>query len=493
MDSTPTPTTVPPRPEARRAVGSLVIATAVAMSLGLALKMPTQITANDISRYCTVWALLERGTYAIDDCPWQQETQDKVRKPAPGAQVDPATGKVPDSAMHFYSSKPPLLATLIAGLLYPVRAATGVPLDRIVEQPRLERNVEEPDPDHPGKTRFVKQTPKPSEWPTYILYLKPATVLLNIVPFWIFLALYARLLDRYATNDWAWCFSMIAGAFGTLLFVFNSTLNNHTLAAYSGFFAIYALIGILDGARRPGPFAAAGFFGAFCACSETPAALFGMALAGFALAKSPRLTLAAFVPAALVPLAAFFATQYLSFGQFRLVYEEFGTQSYTYEGSYWNTPLEFDYFNLHPEPTWVYLFHMTLGHHGVFSLTPVFLLSAWAMLRNTLGRDRPLRAVSATSLVLTVVLVAFYARNPLARNYGGSTSGLRWLFWLIPFWLVVLPTALDRARDSRVVRGTALVALALSALTVGYALRNPWNHPWTTDLLEHLNLYPLVR
>ena len=36
-------------------------------------------------------------------------------------------------------------------------------------------------------------------------------------------------------------------------------------------------------------------------------------------------------------------------------------------------------------------------------------------------------------------MLAFYTWNPKARNYGGSTQGLRWLFWLIPFWLVVLP------------------------------------------------------
>ncbi len=133
MVSTPIPTTPtdvtsgnsPARTEARRFVAALVIGLATAQSCGLALRVPTQITANDISRYCTVWALLERGTYAIDDCPWQKDTQDKVRKPEPFS-------KEATAPLHFYSSKPPLLATLIAGVLYPFRAISGVPLDAVV-------------------------------------------------------------------------------------------------------------------------------------------------------------------------------------------------------------------------------------------------------------------------------------------------------------------------------------------------------------------------
>ena len=486
---TPAPAPAPARSEARRAAATLIIGLATALSCGLALKMPTQLTANDISRYCTVWALLERGTYAIDDCPWQKDTQDKVRKPEPFSKITPA----PE---HFYSSKPPLLATLIAGVLYPFRAISGVPLDAVIEQPRLERNVQKDDPAHPGTPISVKETPAPVRWPAYVLYLKPVLVLFNIIPYLCVLTLYARLLDRYAANDWAWFASLLAASFGTLLFVFNATLNNHTLAAYSAFFAIYALITILDapdGTSNPSQFAVVGFFGAFAACQETPAALFGLLLAGFVLFKSPRLTLVAFTPAALVPLAAFFGTQYLAFGQFKLVYEEFGTKSYLYQGSYWETPLEFDWFNLHPEPNWVYLFHLTLGHHGIFSLTPIFLFSLYACLVNTFARNRPLRGVSALTLVLTVVMVGFYTWNPKARNYGGTTNGLRWLFWLIPFWLVVLPTGLAGGRDRKLVRVLTVLALVISGLTVGYALRNPWSNPWTNDLLEHLNLYPLVR
>ena len=77
-----------PRSQARQFVAILVIVTATAQALGLALKLPTQLGANDISRWCTVWSLLERGTYAIDDCPWQSKTQDKVFRDAPFQTVE---------------------------------------------------------------------------------------------------------------------------------------------------------------------------------------------------------------------------------------------------------------------------------------------------------------------------------------------------------------------------------------------------------------------
>ncbi|WP_435009612.1 hypothetical protein P12x_000870 [Tundrisphaera lichenicola] len=482
----PRPTSDPSN-TARHYVGLIVIVAATAQSLGVALRMPTQLTANDISRYCTVWSLLERGTYAIDDCPWQKDTQDKIRKADPFSKETPA----PE---HYYSSKPPLFSTLIAGVLYPFRVATGVPLDSTFEQKRLERNVQKEVPGEPGRTQFVKETPPPVIWQAYILYLKPAILLVNVVPFAFFLALYVKLLDRYAPDDWAWFVSLFAAAWGNSLVVFNSSLNNHTIAAYSAFFAIYALIRILEEeAPKASTFAMAGFWGAFCTCNEVPAALFGVLLFLLIAVKDVRRTFLYFVPAAILPLVAFFGTQYLAMGTFRLAYEEFGTKAYNYEGSYWNTPLEFDWFNLHPEPKGVYLFHMTFGHHGIFSLTPIFLFSIYACLRNIIGSGRPLKAVSWVTLVLTIFMLAFYTVNPKASNYGGSTSGLRWLFWLIPLWLVVLPTGLEAGPEKKWARRLSLTALGFSVLSVGYSIRSPWSHPWILDLMEHLNLYTMVR
>jgi hypothetical protein len=328
-------------------------------------------------------------------------------------------------------------------------------------------------------------------------------LLLNVVPYGIFLSLFARILDRYAVDLWTTLFSLVAAAFGTYLLPFTQTLNNHTIAAFSAFFALYQLFGLWTDERHVGRRSfAAGFFAAFAAANELPALSFLGFLFCLLITTLPRRGIILFLAGALIPIAAFFAAQYAAFGEFRLAYEAFGTDEYLYEGSFWKTPLDLDLFNEHPEPYSIYLFHMTLGHHGFFSLTPIFLLSmvgiarvlvAGGQLRLPIRKNGPLVAVAWLTTTLSLLLLAFYTWNPKARNYGGSTQGLRWLFWLIPFWLLLLPNGADRGQSRPWFRRVALLALALSVMSVGYAMRNPWSHPWILDALEHLNLYTLVR
>jgi hypothetical protein len=486
------------RPDSHRFTALFVIIAATGIALGHTLRQPTQMGANDISRWCTVWSLLERGTYVIDECPWQIETQDKVFRAAKGARGQ-------ESVKHFYSSKPALLPTLIAGILYPVRVVTGVPLDSVVLQQRAERWTQKPDPDSTSKIKGVLETPQePVKWPVYIFYFKPILVIFNIIPYCLFLILFARVLDRYAANDWTWLFCLVAAAFGTYLLPFTQTLNNHTIAASSAFFALYLFLRIWDdGEVRARSFAGAGLFAAFAAANELPALAFLVLLFGMLFVRHPKETLLYFLPAAAVPIAGFLAAQYAVFGELKLAYEAFGSDEYLWEGSLWKTPLDLDAFNEHPESYGTYLFHMTLGHHGVFSLTPIFLFSVVGAARLLAGGGRLLpllpskgarmAAVAWLTTVLTLVVLAFYTWNPKARNYGGSAQGLRWLFWLIPFWLLLLPKGVEGGQSRSWVRGLALLALGISVVSVGYAMRNPWSHPWILDALEHLDLYPLLR
>lgn len=496
-----------PQP-ARVIVAQLVLVTTTALLLGGTLKTPVQVGANDTSRWCTVWSLVERGTYVIDECPWRTKTIDKVlrsdkleptdTKSGPLKRLEyaiaPRSWKEGETAKHSYSSKPPLLPTLIAGMIYPFRALSGVPLDYEVEQAKLPRYVEKTAKD--GTVTRVLETPEePFRWPAQVFYFEPVLILINVVPLIFLMVLYSRLLDRYAPGEWSWYLPLFAAAFATLVYPFHQTLNNHSTAFYAAFFALYAMIRIheLGAAAHWGYYALAGFMAGFCACNEIPAASFGVLIFLILLGTSWRKTVAAFVPAAAVPILAFLVTQFLAFGTFVPVYNEFGTEPYNYDGSYWNTPLEMDWFNKFPESRAIYLFHMTFGHHGIFSLTPLFLFSIYGAFRLATRRGGALRSTGMLTVVLTLAMVGFYAWNPKARNYGGSAAGLRWLFWLIPFWLVTLPEGLRGIERSRGLRWLALAALGVSVVSVGYALRSPWSHPWALDLIEHFDLYQLNR
>src|SRR5262249_17944177 len=130
-----------------------------------------------------------------------------------------------------------------------------------------------------------------------------------------------------------------AGGFATFLTTFAVTFNNHTVATCCALFALYPAVRIwYDSDRRPWAFALAGFFAAFTACNELPAAAFAAALGLLLLWRAPRRTLLYFAPAAAVPVAAFLLTNYLALGQLRPAYSEFGGPWYEYEGSHWKQP-----------------------------------------------------------------------------------------------------------------------------------------------------------
>ena len=186
------------------------------LALGVVLKQRAMIGANDISRWCTVWALLERGTYAIDECPWQLQTQDKVflAEPFPeprgrGAReallLQQAPAAADDDRRHPLSvpqghrraaGRPSSSQRARSG-----RRSRASTTSRRRTSRRSWRST---------RTRATGSSTSPrrsrSKWPAYVFYFNPIVVLLNVVPLLVFLVLYARLLDRYAGNDWAWFF-----------------------------------------------------------------------------------------------------------------------------------------------------------------------------------------------------------------------------------------------------------------------------------------------
>jgi hypothetical protein len=102
-------------------------------------------------------------------------------------------------------------------------------------------------------------------------------------------------------------------------------------------------------------------------------------------------------------------------------------------------------------------------------------------------RDWP--ALALFIAILSAVCLTFYLSRPqIDRNYGGMTSGFRWMFWFAPLWLVAMLPAADRLAATRSGRAIAAVLLGLSVMSVTYPTWNPWTHPWLYNFLHSLGV-----
>ena len=420
-------------------------------------------SANDRSRWCTVRALIEPDMrvkddngntvwFAIDKVQTQPgwDTIDMVKHPLPPSD--------PDGPQYLFSSKPPLLPILMAAPYYVIYNASG------------------------GKISFATD-------PYFVV--RVMLVLINLIPVAFCWFLMSRLVERFATGDWAKLFLMGVICFGTFVSTFVATLNNHLPGICCVIISMYAASRILfDGKRSIIYFFTAGLFASFLPACELP----GLAYTAFLLAGlavvSLRQTLVGYVPIMVLILAAFLQTNYIGHQTYSLAYGNPDWYKYTYERggrervSHWSNRVGID----KGEASQVtYFYHTTVGHHGVFSLTPVWILSFCGLLV-WLSRwdDKRFIYVSLFILSLTVIVYVFYLNRPqVDRNYGGMTSGLRWMFWFIPLWCMSMIPVVDWLSRSRIGRGLCILLLFFSLLSVAYPLWNPWDHPWLYHFLRY--------
>jgi hypothetical protein len=427
-------------------------------------------SSNDKSRWATVRALVHDRTYVIGKRTFPDPNNPKAYKDE-GIVADPAF-KSTDVVLNpqtneFYSSKPPLMAAIVSGQYWLLREAFGWDISR-------------------------------DRW-----LVIPAIVLTwNVIPFAVYLLLLGRLLDVTGKTDFGKLLAFATASLATFLTTFAGTLNNHTPAAFCVLFASYPLLRAIAENRdmTPAGYACCGFFAGCAATFELPALAFVAALGVPLLFAHTRNTLLFFVPCALVPLLALYGCNYIALGTFEPVYDKFGGPWYRFEGSHWSkigTPAA-QGLDFNDEPTTVYAFHLLVGHHGWFSLTPVWLVALAGLVMLSLRSAPAVRGLfgkakgtgwtpelfAAATLVVSVVVFCFYLTRTQSYNYGGNTSGPRWLFWLIPLWVLAVPYAADLMSRSAVGRLVCAVLLGFSVLSVFYPAWNPWRNPWILQFLE---------
>ena len=416
-------------------------------------------SANDRSRWATVWSLVERGTYQIDEIDQYKKfsTIDKVRHRLSD-----------DQPYHFYSSKPPLLSTMVAGLYSLERSTIGLGMF--------------------AHTHFV---------------VRLLLLIVNWLPMMLAIRSLMRSLHLLQLSSVTCLFLLATAGFGSMLNPYLTTLNNHTPAAVCIVFCLSAIIRMQvrrtsGGRQSRTDFLILGVNAAFACCFELPSALFGILAFLFASKRDMKKTALYFVPAASIPLAAFFVTNWICTGELKPFYTYYGTDKYIYvhEGvaSYWSKPQDMDA----NAETWpVYLFHCVLGHHGILSLSPVLLLlfPGWLIGMKNLPalnsgeslrtwRQRVLCPIHRIGMILTLVTLAFYLTRTQNYNYGGNSAALRWMLWLTPFWWLSMVPAVEFLQKSRRGSGLAMLLLMVSIVSANWSQDQPWKPSWLFNAME---------
>lgn len=489
------------------------------------------LSANDRSRWCTVASLVENGTYVIDK---QIEITDKkMKNRRPWATIDKVRHLGNDGLQHYYSSKPPLFPTMVAGVYKLVNLVSGMTL---------------------------------TDQPIYVARLILALVNLPLLAIFYWATIDS--ITRVCRGEWAQTVAGFSTCFGTMLLPFAISLNNHLPAATATavtmwlyFFAADRSHDSKSGNTEIVPFwiwLVAGVAAAFAAANELPA--LSMTVFWFLLlAILDRASILPYLLGVAIVAIGFFGTNWLAHESLRPAYMHRGNgeliatlastaenpdleiaqeirevlrqkagvsaeteliinnsdedqrwvvevgqerfallrnqQSwqlahwddwYEYPDSYWKDGKRLGVDRGEPSRL-IYTFQMTLGHHGIFSLTPIWFLMPVGLVGGLWFGPLEFRRLAFAVLVATVVCMFFYLSRPLIdRNYGGISICFRWLLWFAPLWLVMIAPLMESFGKTTWRRFILNGMLALSVFSMSMSLSTPWQSPWLYQFWQFL-------
>ncbi|MEI8213680.1 MAG: hypothetical protein WCI02_16145 [Planctomycetota bacterium] len=537
-----------------RSIGWFIILIATAMQLARIVGISAVhgelpfLSANDRSRWCAIAALTQDGVWEIDK---YQDILDSKGKSKIWYSIDMVKHRGEDGVVHSYSSKPPLLTLMLAAVCKPISLAVGKPL---TEEPFLIGRL---------VLIFVNLVPLflwwcwfhrwleshvPNGWTRWILlnasiwgsFMTTFVVTLNnhlhgAIFFSISLALAWQILNdaqSQRTTPWSVWLSVGVSAAMTVacelpalawaaaiaaILLFADW--KRTLIGFGSGSAMIAAAFLLTniwahGDWRP-PYShrglgeEIGLIGTVAEGIYDPGAepSIDAIRSSIDLTKHPLTEDAQVIPARLDGVLQVIDES--NGYRIALKKSERGWMAYRwddwydYPKSYW-LPGNKKGVDIGEKDPAKYLFHFLIGHHGVFSLTPLWLWSlagAFFWMRrgpSTLDRDRmdsssltglrawvlSERGIAAALLAVTLACILFYAvREQVDRNYAGVSSGFRWLFWMIPAWLWLAAPAIQACSKNRWMRSLVLVALVVGVVSATIPWTNPWTHPWPYRML----------
>ena len=226
--------------------------------------------------------------------------------------------------------------------------------------------------------------------------------------------------------------------------------------------------------ERARTFIVAGFFSGMLAGNEIPAGLLSAAATLVVLRLSPKKTLIAYLPPALLVTAAFFGTNWIAVhrtsGRRRCTAAELTTGTTIPAPT--GTPSRVSTRARSPRASTrrtcssdITAFFRS-RRCGCFSCSAPGIWLVRGGARLPVGpscREGPnsLRWLAFWGLLITLICFAFYIWfDGVDRNYGGNASAFRWVFWLAPLWLALMLPASDLLSRRAWSRAVGLVLLA---------------------------------
>lgn len=374
-------------------------------------------TTNTRSRMITVERLVEKGTFA---------------HVAPG-DTTPFNTSI-DAIMiegKLYSSKPPTYPMLMAGQAWLIRQVSGKSF-------------------YEGqKTQF-----------------RLLTLINQVIPYSVMMFLVWCLTWLHTQRRETLIAVMLAISIGSLAYGYAVTINNHALSAVC--FTSAFVLTWLAYYRNYQPvwlYLVTGFLIGYGGANDLTALGFTAVLGLFLLLSNWKKALLAAVMA-LIPLVATEIYYFIMSGSPLPFYMQ--ENLYDYAGSAWNGMGELDLNNQERDAKWLYLFHITLGHHGIFSLSPILILGVvgvWRLLKNKSAPGRALIAGMTIAFTLTFLYVLLRT-----YNYGGYCIGIRWCIVGMPFLAWAGWPVYERLMDRVVGKLIIGLLILLSAIPVIQAL-----------------------
>jgi hypothetical protein len=408
---------------------------------------------NVASRIAAVESFVNRGEFFIDGGPFL-----KLVDQPDGSHVYLLNDMVYNRRDgRFYSSKPPVLTVMLAGVAAPLKA--------------LGARLEFWGPDMAG-TLFLLT------WP-----LMGGTAAVA------FYAFRRKLASRLDSPDADIVTVLALG--GTLFLTYSVTLNHHTITAMLVLVSFFVL-GMADGEQAiSGKRAAvAGFLMGLAATIDIGhgfafALAFGLYMLFYM--RSVR-TIVMFGLGSIAPLACHCALQYPIWGSVLPVQMIEGTKDFPH--SYWRTPIGPDAWRV---PAWKYWFITLISMRGLFVLSPVLVFGAAQLVADVrdcaqkkLARTEAGKGYAAASVLFGIVFLIAYYALVADRNFGGSCYGMRWYIGFMPLLAWYAAMSYTECRGEARVRRLFYV---LGVISVAYALvgmADPW-------MLMENNPHPLVR